>query len=121
MSNWYSARRKMAVILIAALIRAAPLAGQETLTLEQVYAVLRDRNPQLGAARGLAEAAAARQPGTALPADPVFQLGVMNLSLPSVRADMPSSMAPSVQLMQMVPFPGKLSLAGRIAGKTSAA
>jgi outer membrane protein TolC len=30
---------------------------------------------------------------------------------------MPASMAPSIQLMQMVPFPGKLALAGRIAGR----
>ena len=40
----------------------------------------------------------------------------MNLSLPGLRADMPASMAPSIQLMQMVPTAGKLALSGRIAG-----
>jgi outer membrane protein TolC len=43
----------------------------------------------------------------------------MNLSLPDLEADMPSSMAPSIELMQMIPFPGKLGLSRRIAARTS--
>ena len=39
----------------------------------------------------------------------------MNVGLPDFNADMPASMAPSVQLMQRVPFPGKLGLQGDIA------
>ena len=45
----------------------------------------------------------------------MLQLGVMNFGLPHFNADMPTSMAPSLQLTQMIPFPGKLSLAGDIA------
>jgi outer membrane protein, heavy metal efflux system len=41
------------------------------------------------------------------------------VSLPGLRPDMPASMAPGIQLTQTVPFPGTLSLAGRIAGKTT--
>ncbi len=39
----------------------------------------------------------------------------MNFGLPDFNADMPTSMAPSVQLMQKIPFPGKLSLKGDVA------
>jgi outer membrane protein TolC len=41
----------------------------------------------------------------------------MNASVPGLRTDMPTSMAPVVQVMQMVPFPGKLGLSGRIAAR----
>lgn len=69
------------------------------------------------AERSRAEAVGAIQRSAALPPDPQVQFGVMNASLPGLRTDMPSSMAPSVQVMQMVPFPGKLALAGRIAAR----
>ena len=68
-----------------------------------------------------AEAAAARQPGARRPPDPVLQLGAMNFAIPDLRADMPSSMVPSVQLMQMLPFPGKLALSSRIAERATEA
>jgi outer membrane protein, heavy metal efflux system len=43
------------------------------------------------------------------------QLGIMNASLPNLRTDMPGAMAPSIQVMQMIPTRGKLSLSGQIA------
>lgn len=104
----------------AALVPVA-LGGQEpptpgdSLRLDTVLEqVLRD-NPRLAAMRAGAEAAALRRPAASTLPDPMLQLGVMNLGLPDLSTDMPSSMAPSVQLMQMVPFPGKLSLLGDIA------
>jgi outer membrane protein TolC len=48
----------------------------------------------------------------------MVQLGVMNVGLPEFNADMPASMAPSVQLMQQIPFPGTLRLKGDVAEAT---
>ncbi len=109
----------------AALAGPAPSAGQtpghaDTLTLAQVYALARARSPRVAAAVAVADASAARVPGAGLPPDPSFQIGVMNLSLPSLSANMPSSMAPQLQVMQMLPTPGKLGLAEQIAGQSAA-
>jgi outer membrane protein TolC len=92
----------------------------DAVTLEQIYARAWQRNPRLEAARALAVAVGAQESAAGLVPDPSLQLGVMNLSLPNLRADMPSSMAPSILLMQMVPFPGKLGLSERIAEQSSA-
>ena len=94
---------------------AAAQASPDRLTLDQVLDLVQERNPRLQAMRAGAEGAAYRTPEASTLPDPVFQLGVMNFGLPSFNADMPTSMAPSVQLMQMIPFPGKLSLKGEIA------
>lgn len=51
--------------------------------------------------------------------DPRVQLGMMNLSVPGFDADMPSSMSPSIQVTQVLPFPGKLGLEGKIAERTA--
>ncbi|HET9984854.1 MAG TPA: TolC family protein [Longimicrobiales bacterium] len=87
----------------------------DTLTLAAAYAAARAGSPRLAAAAAGADAAAARVPGAGRPPDPSLQVGAMNLSLPGLRADMPSSMAPSIQAMQMLPIPGKLGLASRAA------
>lgn len=97
----------------AAGAQAAP--ASDSLRLDAVVAQVLERNPRLHAMRAGAEAATLRRPEASTLPDPMLQLGVMNLGLPDLRADMPSSMAPSVQLMQMVPFPGKLGLMGDIA------
>ena len=111
----------VACVLLALLPAAG--AGQGTagapLTLGEVYDLALARNSTLHAARASASAVAAREGSAKLPPDPVVQLGVMNASLPGFQADMPSSMAPSVQVMQMLPFPGKLGLSGRIARQES--
>ena len=85
------------------------------LHLSDVLALAEARNPMLAALRSSAAAAAAREPEASTLPDPTLELGVMNFGLPSLDADMPTSMAPSVSLMQMVPFPGKLGLRGEIA------
>jgi cobalt-zinc-cadmium efflux system outer membrane protein len=73
------------------------------------------RNPRLQAVTASVEAAASRVSEASTLPDPMFQLGVMNFGLPDFNTDMVNSMAPSVQLMQTVPFPGKLGLRGEIA------
>jgi len=108
------------VLLAASMLHAtrgaAQTVGQDSLHLDDVLALVQARNPRLQALQAAAEAAAYRQPESSTLPDPMLQLGVMNFGLPDFNADMPTSMAPSVQVMQMVPFPGKLSLKGDIAG-----
>ena len=89
----------------------------DTLTLPEAYAEAAVGNPMLRAERARADAVSAMRRSAGLPPDPQVQIGIMNASLPGLRTDMPTSMAPSIQVMQMVPFPGKLALAGRIAGR----
>jgi outer membrane protein TolC len=45
----------------------------------------------------------------------------MNFSLPGLRTDMATSMAPSVQAMQTIPIPGKLGLSSKIAKQATLA
>ena len=111
--------RELELQAASAVQQSRPGAAQQ-LTLEQVYALAAERSPRLAAASALADAAGAREADAATLPDPLFQLGAMNLSVPGFRADMPNSMAPSLQLMQMVPFPGKLRLTGRIARQATA-
>lgn len=88
-------------------------------TLPQVIELARKDNPRFQAARALARARDASRSWAGLLPDPKIQLGMMNLSLPGFGADMPSSMAPAVQVTQVVPFPGKLGLEGKIADRTA--
>lgn len=106
---------------LAAAVLATPAAAQQAgpLRLDDVYALARSRNAMVRAQAANVEAARARQPAAATLPDPQVQLGVMNASLPGLRTDMPTSMAPSVQVMQMLPFPGKLALSGRIARQST--
>jgi cobalt-zinc-cadmium efflux system outer membrane protein len=96
-------------------LAARTVPAPDSLRLEDVLALVQARNPRVQALRAAAEAATYREPEASTLPDPTFQIGVMNFGLPGFRTDMPTSMAPSVQLMQMVPFPGKLSLKGDIA------
>lgn len=88
----------------------APDADSSALTLEAVYDAVDRASPRARAAAHLARAAAARVPGARVPPDPRLQVGFMNYSLPALSADGPLAMR-QLQLMQMVPFPGKLSAA----------
>jgi len=114
-----------AIALATAVVQPLPGRAQEgsgpapELRLEEVYALAAERNPRIAAAAAVADASATMVASAGLPPDPVFQIGAMNLRLPELEADMESSMAPSLQLMQMVPFPGKLGLSKRIARGTS--
>ena len=89
--------------------------GPGILVLDDLLDLVAERNPRLQATRAAAEAASLRVDEASTLPDPMLQLGVMNFGLPDFNADMPNSMAPSVQVMQMVPSPGKLSLKGDIA------
>jgi outer membrane protein TolC len=89
------------------------------LTLDHVYELAAERNPRIRAAWAVADASVAREPSARTLPDPFFQIGVMNLAIPGLDAGMPNSMAPAIQLMQRVPFPGKLSMSGKVAEQTS--
>jgi len=95
-----------------------PLSAQTVrpeLDLDEVLTLARERNPRLHALEAAVAAATLREPEASTLPDPAIQMGVMNFGIPDLNTDMAMSMAPSVQLMQMVPFPGKLSLAGDVA------
>ncbi len=97
-------------------LRAPPPDSVGTLRLDDVLSVAKARNPKLQALQASAQATAYQEPAASTLPDPTIQIGVMNFGLPDFNADMPTSMAPSVQLMQKIPFPGKLSLMGDVAG-----
>ena len=108
-------------LLLALTVGLAAAPAQAQLTLAEVYDLARSRSPRLRAASALVEAAAAREPGAGQPADPTLQVGVMNLSLPGLRSDMPTTMVPAIQGMQMLPWPGKLGLTRRVAQQETGA
>jgi cobalt-zinc-cadmium efflux system outer membrane protein len=91
------------------------LQGQDSgrpLTLGELYRQLESASPRLSAARAAARAATFRiAPARTLP-DPQLQLGLMNRNLPGLGLQDPLGMN-QVQVMQMIPFPGKLGAAGR--------
>jgi cobalt-zinc-cadmium efflux system outer membrane protein len=89
------------------------------LVLSDVYR-LAATNPRVRAATALAEATQARVASARRPSDPELQLGFMNRSLPSLAPMDPLGMT-QLQVMQMIPTPGKLGLAGRIASENAAA
>lgn len=95
-------------------------AREDRTSLSDVYRLARQRNPRIQAAHALADARGVSRSWAGLLPDPRVQLGMMNLSLPGFHADMPSSMAPSVQVVQAIPFPGKLGLEDEIAERTAA-
>jgi outer membrane protein TolC len=82
--------------------------------LGQVYRAVAAANPRIAAAGALALAAEARVAPARRPPDPQLQFGLMNRSLPGFGLSDPLGMN-QVQLMQMVPFPGKLRMAGQAA------
>jgi outer membrane protein TolC len=105
----------MALVGMAFLVSTFPFTGLEgqepqTLSLQEVFRLARERSPRIRAATEMVEVARAREPGAGLLPDPTLRVGVMNLALPELSATMPASMAPTVQAMQRFPIPGKLSL-----------
>ena len=93
----------------------------DTLTAREAIRVALSANPMLRASRLSADAATARiGPAGALP-DPQLQLGLMN----RMASDFGSTMDPmtmnQVQLMQMLPWPGKLGNAKQAARHRAAA
>lgn len=88
--------------------------------LGDVYAGVERDNPKIAAAQAVVRAAQARVPGAKRPPDPQLQLGFMNYTLPGL-APMETIGMTQLQVMQMVPLGGKLTLAGRVAGAQAAA
>lgn len=111
--------------LIVMLLTARDAYGQnepgidDELTLDAVITLARERNPRLASAMAVVDAKKQLEPSAGLPPDPVFQIGARNLRLPDLSADMPNSMAPSLQIAQTFPFFGKLSLGKQIARHTT--
>ena len=113
--------RMMTLLLVALIIPPATTAlGQNaTLRLEDVYREVRERNPRVQAAAAFVQARRALEPSAGLPRDPEIVIGAMNFSVPRFSADMPTSMVPSIQIMQMLPLFGKLQLSERIARQST--
>lgn len=95
-------------------------AGPAPLLLTELYATARERSPRLRAVASAVAASRAREGAAGVPPDPMIEVGAMNLSVPGLRADMATSMAPSIQALQTIPFPGKLALGSRIAEQATA-
>ena len=121
--------QRPAIRLIAALLLAiaprvsAQWHGAEStpeLRLGGLYDQLARSSPRISAAAALARAAEARVPGASLLPDPQLQLGFMNRQLPSLRPMEVIGMT-QLQLMQMIPTAGKLSLSGQVAGAQAGA
>jgi cobalt-zinc-cadmium efflux system outer membrane protein len=114
------------VLLAAAALPATvnaqdpPGAEPQVMSLEEAYRLAQARSPLLRAAAAVADAAATRQASAGLPPDPMFQVGIMNFSIPDLNTNMPTSMAPSIQAMQMLPWFGKLGLSEQIAEQSTA-
>ncbi len=89
----------------------AVTARADSLSLAAVYAAVDRGNPRIRAARALARAAGSRIAGSTRPPDPTLQLGLMNYMLPELRSD-PALGMRQLQVMQMLPLPGKLAAAG---------
>ena len=104
------------ILSLGALIpaqRSAAQAPRPALSLGELYRDVQRLSPRLAAARALAQAADARIPASKLPPDPQLQLGLMNYAVPGLRPMDPLGMT-QLQLMQMLPLAGKLSLSGRV-------
>jgi len=100
---------------------AAQAASTDTLTVATALRIAREANPMLRAARASATAAAQRiGPAGALP-DPQLQFALMNRMASDLESTMDPMTMNQVQLMQMLPWPGKLGNAKRAARHTAAA
>jgi outer membrane protein TolC len=88
--------------------------------LGHLYDDVQRDNPRVAATRALVRAAEARVSSARRPPDPRLQLGFMNYTLPGL-APMPTLGMTQLQLMQMVPLGGKLTLAGRAASAQASA
>ena len=104
----------IAVLWVALLFAQDSVRATQPLELADAYRTARERSPRITAARALADAARARTASARRPPDPQVQFGFMNYTLPGLRPMDVIGMT-QLQLMQMLPLPGKLGLAGRVA------
>jgi outer membrane protein TolC len=101
------------LLVASGTLRAQTPLPSTDLRLGQVYRAVEAANPRIGAASALALAAEARIAPARRPPDPQLQLGLMNRRLPGLELDDVLGMN-ELQLMQMIPFPGKLRMAGQV-------
>jgi outer membrane protein, heavy metal efflux system len=99
---------------VGTLMSVASAAQAPSVTLADVYREVTRANPRTIAAQAVGRAAEARVASAKRPPDPQIQLGWMNYTLPGL-APMATTGMTQLQVMQMLPLGGKLSLAGRIA------
>ncbi|HJQ65490.1 MAG TPA: TolC family protein [Gemmatimonadales bacterium] len=98
-----------AVLLVGSATRAAAQAvSADTLRLADALTRARAANPMLLVAQRAATAAAARITQTGALPDPQLQFGLMNRMVSDFRSTMDPMTMNQVQLMQMLPWPGKL-------------
>ena len=96
---------------------ASPAADQSVLKLDEAVSIALAKNPAVLSAWHAVSAERAKVPQASALPDPTFGVGWMgNIQPFSVQTGDPSSYR-SVSAMQMLPFPGKRSLRGQIAGK----
>ena len=115
--RWSSAASLVALLVSGAAAQAAP----DTLYLTEALRLALAGNPMLRAARFSATAAAERiGPAGALP-DPQLQLGLMNRMASELGSTADPMTMNQLQLMQMLPWPGKLGNARRAARHGAAA
>lgn len=111
-------------VALVGLLLAPGIAAQrlpDTLTADAAVAEARGANPMLAAARAAAAAALQRVGPTGALPDPRLQLGLMNRMQSAFGAtDDPMTMN-QLQVMQMLPWPGKLGSARRAARHQAAA
>jgi len=111
----------IAAMLVIATGVAAQTAATDTLTVAEALRIAREANPMLRAARASATAAEERiGPAGSLP-DPQLQFGLMNRMVSDFGNTMDPMTMNQVQLMQMLPWPGKLGGAKRAARHRAAA
>jgi outer membrane protein TolC len=100
---------------------AAQAITSDTLTVSTAIQIALNANPMLSAARFSAGAAAQRVgPAGALP-DPELQFGLMNRMISAFGSTADPMTMNQVQLMQMLPWPGKLGSARRAAQHSAGA
>jgi outer membrane protein, heavy metal efflux system len=107
-------RQFIRTFMVGTLMSVASAAQTPSVTLADVYREVARANPRTIAARALSRAADARISAASRPPDPQIQLAWMNYTLPGL-APMATTGMTQLQVMQMLPLGGKLSLAGRIA------
>ena len=95
-------------VLLAPAARAQEATPVDSLSLATVYAMVDRASPRVRVAEAAERAAIARIAPASRPPDPSLQLGLMNYLLPDLGADPVLGMR-QVQVMQMVPLPGKLA------------
>lgn len=98
----------------------ASLSSAGELRLSDLYLLGARLSPRIQAASAQARAAQARIASATRPPDPQLQIGLMNRSLWSLAPMDPLGMT-QIQLMQMLPLPVKLKLAGQIASSEASA